>query len=129
MQQAVHFDTIFKASPGTRHVQLKLNGDVIFDGTMDQEGQTQPVDVTQPITNGLGRVELGIITDGGGFHSCRYLSRDFFDGTGSAPFEPDLPDDIGTFPPSPAQFDTEAATGLPPSGGGTFELNFTGRLL
>ncbi|MEU4585279.1 hypothetical protein AB0F92_24790 [Kitasatospora aureofaciens] len=118
MQQAVHFDAIFQNSPGDRHVQVRMNGNVVFNDTLEGQGSVKGMDITEPIVD-TTHIELGIVTDDGAFHACRYTDIPTFGGP--PPFELVLPDS-GLFPPSPAHFDTAATTGLPAFGGGTFEL-------
>lgn len=131
MTDAVHFSSLFKESVGTRHVQLRFDDQVIFDSNMIDVGETQILDITEPV-EGEAKVRLGIVTEDGSFHPCRYLDEVCSQGGGPAnpcPFELDLRGPSVNWPDSPAEFDTETTTGLPPFGGGTFQLEYEGRLL
>ncbi|MFF2144628.1 hypothetical protein [Kitasatospora sp. NPDC058190] len=128
MPEAIHFNSIFKSTPGERHVRVTMDGAVVFDGNMIDEGETQTVDVTKAMET-PAHVQLGIVTDDGAFHACRYFDESCSNGAGPCPFEMVVLPQADLFPGSPAQFDAETTTGLPPFGGGAFELSFRSALL
>ncbi|MFF2546121.1 hypothetical protein ACFVUY_26610 [Kitasatospora sp. NPDC058063] len=96
MPDAIHFNSIFKLTTGERHVRVTMNGAVVFDGNMIDEGETQAIDFTKAMET-PAHVQLGIVTGDGAFHACRYFDVSCSNGAGPCPFEMVVPPQTDLF--------------------------------
>lgn len=102
-QPAVHLGAIFmNGASGNFHVQVRVNGNVVFNDTLGEGGAFEEMDVTEPIDDPV-HIEVGIIRDDGAFHAVPYADAQTFGGPPQ--FDLVIPDGAGGFPDSPAGFD------------------------